>query len=122
MKKILALLLVAVMCLSFVACGGVSNNESNNDTTQTDEIDLEIIGTWKTDPAFNDYVLIISKDHTGNLSESNKTETLTWTYDDETHILTLTKDNMPDLPPMHLTYVESNDTLVSTGPTFRRAE
>ena len=122
MKKFIALLLVAVMCLSFVSCGNESNNDSNNDTTQIAEPNLKIIGTWKTDPAYNDYVLIINKDHTGSLSEGDETETLTWTYDAETHTLTLTKDNMPDTPPMPLTYVESNDTLVSMGPTFRRAE
>lgn len=120
MKKVISLLLALVLCLSLCACGG--GNETPNTTeapTEAKKIDLKIIGTWKTDPSYNDYVLVINDDNTGSLSVDGGTESLTWTYDEATCTLTLTKANSPDTTLM---YVEENDTLVSTGPTFMRAE
>jgi hypothetical protein len=66
-------------------------------------------------------VLIINDNNTGSLSVGGETDVLTWTYDIETCTLTLIKESSPD-SPMTLTYVESNDILISAGPTFRRAE
>ena len=113
MKKVISLLLALVMCLSLCACGG------NETPTEAEKADLKIIGTWKTDPSYNDYVMVINDDNTGSLSVNGGTESLTWTYDEATCTLTLTKANSPDTT---LIYVEENDTLVSMGPTFMRAE
>ena len=83
MKKTIALLLALVLCLSLVACGG--GNEIPNTTeapTEAEKTDLKIIGTWITDPSYNDYVLVINNDNTGSLSVDGGTESLTWAYDE----------------------------------------
>ena len=108
MKKTISLLLALVLRLSLCACGGGNDNSG-----------LKIVGTWKTDPSYNDYVLVVNGDHTGSLSVDGEAAALTWTYDEATATLTLTKEDGSKLP---LTYVEGSDTLVSEGPTFMRAE
>lgn len=116
MKKTISLLLALVMCLSLCACSG--GNDAP-ETTEEPKTNLNIIGTWKTDPSFNDYVLVINEDNTGSLSVDGGTEAITWTYNEATCTLTLTKANSSDTM---LTYVEESDTLVSMGPTFMRVE
>ena len=44
MKKILALLLAAVMCLSLAACGG---NGTKEDNTTASNINPDYVGEWK---------------------------------------------------------------------------
>ena len=68
MKKIFALLLVAVMCLSLVACGGGSGSAKK-----------EIVGEWKIDDG--PWTLIFNEDGTG---EDPDGESLTWEYNSET--------------------------------------
>ena len=120
MKKVISLFLALVLCLSLCACSGGNNTpDATKAPGESEKNDLKIIGTWKTDPSYNDYVLVINNDNTGNLSVNGGTESITWTYDEASSTLTLTKENGSELP---LTYVEDNDTLISMGPTFMRAE
>ena len=75
MKKIITLLLVAVMCLSFVAC----NSKSNDGDTESAR--KEILGTWTTssDGTLADYTVVFKEDGTGTI---NKKE-IKWKYDNE---------------------------------------
>ncbi len=73
MKKIIALLLLAVMCFSLVACGG--GRGSNSDVESAKK---EIVGEWKNFP--DDHSFTFNEDGTG-ITPSNGT--LTWKYDSE---------------------------------------
>ena len=79
MKKIIALLLVAVMCISFIACdktegNGISQNNSNKEKN-------EIVGTWvpAEDSMLAGYSFVFNEDGTGTL-KSIQTK---WKYDRE---------------------------------------
>lgn len=65
MKKLIALLLVAVTCLSLVACGG--------------KIENKIVGEWKIDDG--PWTMTFNEDGTG---EDPDGESLTWEYNSET--------------------------------------
>ena len=65
MKKLIALLLVAVMCFAFVACGGSKENK--------------IVGEWKIDDG--PWTMKFNEDGTG---EDPDGENLTWKYNTET--------------------------------------
>ncbi len=62
MKKIIALLLAIVMCLSLVACSGEKGNE--------------IVGSWKK----GSWIMIFHEDGTGLDPDG---EDLSWVYDSE---------------------------------------
>ena len=66
MKKIIALLLLAVMCLSFVACG----NEAKK----------EIVGTWVTKD--QDKSFTFNEDGSGIFDNRSSYE-IRWKYDEE---------------------------------------
>ena len=66
MKKLIALLLVAVMCLSFVACGGSGSAKK------------EIVGEWKCPES--GYSITFNEDGTGIDPDDGD---LTWKYDSE---------------------------------------
>lgn len=63
MKKLIALLLIAVICLSFVACGGGSAKK-------------EIVGEWK----HSSWLMSFNDDGTGSGPDGGK---LTWIYDNK---------------------------------------
>ena len=104
MKKIIALLLLTVMCLSFAACSG------------KDEI---IVGTWYCEE-WND-TLVINEDGTGTFTINGKeTQALTWTFDKASGLIVLTLDD-GDLT-QECTYLEESDTLYGDGITFVRVK
>lgn len=72
MKKLLALLLAAVMCLSLVACGGGDNAIAEN----------AIVGEWK---AADGDILEFNNDGTGTRSGSE----FQWTYNKEANLYTM---------------------------------
>lgn len=89
MKKIIALLLVAVMCLSFVACGNnaekenTGNNAETNNTQVSDkkaEAEKVILGSWKSN---NGYIIIFNEDNIGYYKQGDNNRELRWKYDDE---------------------------------------
>ena len=71
MKKLIALLLVAVMCLSLVACGS-----ENAPAKEKEEL---IIGKWLFD---NGYTIIFNADHGGKMLAAEEYE-IKWSYDEE---------------------------------------
>ena len=107
MKKAIAVLLVLVLCLSLCACGGKKTG------------DRAVIGTWETDPSSNSYVLVIEEDKTGSLTLSDKVTPFTWTYDKDSHTLTLSLETGTQLT---LAYIEESDMLTSVEPNFTRAD
>ena len=66
MKKIIALLLLAVMCFSLVACGN--------------KAEKEIVGTWKPseESILANYTFVFNEDGTGTVNDGE----MTWKYDD----------------------------------------
>ncbi|MBE6654857.1 MAG: hypothetical protein E7608_05305 [Ruminococcaceae bacterium] len=72
MKKLIALLLVAIMCLSLVACGSVNETSGKK----------AIVGEWK---ATDGNILCFNNDGTGNLSDSE----FQWTYNKELNMYTI---------------------------------
>ena len=71
MKKIFALLLVAILCFSLASCGN--------------KAEKEIVGEWKCENFFSRVAVAeFYKDGTGtltNFSSSDTTEDFTWKYD-----------------------------------------
>lgn len=94
MKKITTLLLSVVMCLSFVACGNNTKEDSanrSNETSnvQTDNKKLEaekaVIGTWERVSEDGEVSAItFYDDHTVAFgSEKKDTDRANWKYDEE---------------------------------------
>ncbi len=96
MKKIIVLFLVAVMCLSLVACGNnadkenTGNNAETNNTQISDkkaEAEKAIIGTWKRDneSVHLQHIVTFNENHTGLYyhSQLKKEGEITWKYDEE---------------------------------------
>lgn len=70
MKRIIALLLIAVLCLSLVACGGGSQNDDADK-------EMQIVGTWK----MGNMTHIFNEDHTGTIMQgSGITMACDWSY------------------------------------------
>ena len=129
MKKIIALLLVAVMCFSLAACGGdneASNNnepQTNNSETQQETADnsqeenadsaVNLVGTWEYTEANS--VLVLNEDGTG---EETSNGALTWKYDEasSTLLITFTKNNWTE----ECTYFKDDDTIYVDQWTFSR--
>lgn len=81
MKKLFALLQVAVMCFSLVACGGDNteetgdiNNQTTNETTNNEEENVNFVGTWKGScNSMEDHVtMVINEDGTGTMTEGKE--------------------------------------------------
>lgn len=94
MKKILALLLVAVMCFSLAACGGneLQTDNSGSQQEQSDnrndkEINIkkvDVVGTWKnTSSNDHGFVMTINEDGTGTIILGEQELTITWEKTDE---------------------------------------
>lgn len=83
MKKIIALLLVAVMCFSLAACGG-DNEASNNNDKEIDIKKVDVVGTWKnTSSKDHGFVMTINEDGTGTIILGEQELTITWEKTDE---------------------------------------
>lgn len=84
MKKIIALLLVAVMCFSLAACGG-DNEASNNNDKEIDIKKVDVVGTWKnTSSKDHGFVMTVNEDGTGEIALSGEqTLSITWEKTDE---------------------------------------
>ncbi len=82
MKKIIALLLVAVMCLSFVACGNNEDKDSTENITKKpiDKHIQAIVGTWKSTSI---YPFTFNEDKTGTFYHGGENKDFTWTYNEE---------------------------------------
>ncbi len=108
MKKILAVLLIAVFALSFASC-------AKSNTTDA------FVGTWENEK--QTYSLVVNKDQTGVLTtktdEGEEKTEFTWIFDDATRTLILQSEEEGDT---RLTYLEVNDTLVSSFVSFERAK
>ena len=100
MKKIIALLLVAVMCLSFVACGNNAEKENTGNNAETNntqvsnekaEAEKTILGTWERDGDNGNVTITFNADHTCELVYPNMQIPYNWKYDVELdcYIITL---------------------------------
>lgn len=94
MKKIIALLLVAVMSLSLVACdgnepqtGNSGSQQEQSDNKNDKEINIkkvDVVGTWKnTSSNDHGFVMTINEDGTGTIILGEQELTITWKKTDE---------------------------------------
>lgn len=104
MKKLIALTLVIVMCLSLVACGGKNSK-------------TPVIGTWRYEKAQVD--LVIKSDHTGSMTKGDNKIEFTWKFDSKSNLLLLTAS---DGEVEEVTYFEDDDTLYADSWTFTRVK
>lgn len=90
MKKLIALLLIVIMCLSLVACGNKADNESANISNETNstqmnneksETENAIVGTWSTADGASS--VIINSDHTATSNDIGDIDEYKWKYDSE---------------------------------------
>ena len=74
MKKLIAFILAAVMCLSLVACGG-----EKDPVAEKEEM---IVGEWLFD---NGATIIFNEDHTGKMTtyDTNEEIDIRWTYNED---------------------------------------
>ena len=94
MKKIFAMLLVAVMCFSLAACGG-NEPQTGNSGSQQEQSDnkndkeinikkVDVVGTWKnTSSNDHGFVMTINEDGTGTIILGEQELTITWKKTDE---------------------------------------
>ena len=97
MKKLIDLLLVAVMCLPLVACTNeeeikalnekiekleaqLNNQDSNNGSANTN---TDIIGTWEGSVSGITVNFIFNEDGTGTCSTGSSSVSLKWKYSNE---------------------------------------
>lgn len=111
MKKFITVLLLAVMCVSLVACTTESNAEP------------KLYGTWiSPEDSSHKYTLVINKDKTGTLTnggDNSETQNFTWVFDEPTRILILTNE---EGEISNLTYIEANDSFTSFGVRLIRSK
>lgn len=100
MKRILAIVLLAALCLSLVACGSK----------------VSILGEWKTD---NDkYVMTLEKDGKGTMKMDDETYDCTWEFDMQSRAVAITVNGNTEIG----TYMESSDTLYVDSLKFVRVK
>ncbi|MBE6607722.1 MAG: hypothetical protein E7633_04110 [Ruminococcaceae bacterium] len=105
MKKLIALILIAVMCLPFASC---TNNEEiealkeqiaelEKAPEKADKMKKEILGRWLFSPENSSEVYFqFSEDFTGKVilkSDESKTESFSWSYDVTTGLYLLFMEN-----------------------------
>ena len=86
MKKIIALLLVAAMCLAVVGCDSGSNSQNHNDNASTENsgnnTNKDILGEWISFDEEDEYVKFF-EDGTGELKDDGMMFDFEWEYDTE---------------------------------------
>ena len=89
MKKIIAVFLAVVMCLSFVACGNNADKENTGNNIETNNTQLSekkaeaekaILGSWESN---NGYIITFNEDNIGYYKQGDNNRELRWKYDDE---------------------------------------
>ena len=108
MKKLIAILLVAVMCLSLAACGG-----GEKDTTAV------FLGKW--DGGNGEVQLVVNEDKTGELTYEGETVAFTWVYDENSSMMVVTPED-ESYNVLSFTYIEENDTLYNTWYVMSRVD
>ena len=105
MKKLIAILMLAVMCMSLVACGGGNTKKEKS-----------IVGKWEC--AEENSVLEINEDKTGEIFVYGELLELTWLYDETSHllVLTLVDGDMTE----EATYMADDDVLYCDGWIYTR--
>lgn len=104
MKKIIALLLTAIICLSLCACGGGNR--------------VAIVGKWHSESA--DFTLMLNEDKTGTLEMGDNSQTIKWDYDSASHVLLINNEDGATI--QQCTYMEDSDTIYGGGVTFERVK
>lgn len=105
MKKFIALILLAITCLTFVAC-----SKDNSDV---------YIGKWT---AKGDKIeLVINEDKTGEIKNDNEAIKFTWFYDKNSSMMVIVPEK-EDTNIQSFTYFEEIDTLYNPWYTFKRVK
>lgn len=80
MKRIIALILVVLMCFSIVACGKNKNNEENAQGVEEPSIKSQLVGDWY-DVGANKGKISFNENGTGNMDYDGSKTDFTWSYD-----------------------------------------
>jgi hypothetical protein len=105
MKRILAIVLLAALCLSLVACGGDKGSK------------VSLVGKWHY--AEEQVDLTINADKTGSMVVGERTVEFTWKFSAESNLLLLTST---DGEIEEVNYFKEDDTLYADGWTFTRVK
>ncbi|MBR6526441.1 MAG: hypothetical protein IKT45_00675 [Lachnospiraceae bacterium] len=122
MKKVFALLIATIVCLSLVACGENATEETSGTTNQTtnesteheanassEKDELKFVGTWVGTTNGNDTMpvkMIINEDGTGSWEESGETQELTWAIENDEFVIT-----RPNNGFLNFAYTTTNDVI-----------
>lgn len=129
MKKILALLLIGIICLSFVACGNNAENDKKDNKEETNNTEITanendkkaIIGIWKdSDNNELDFTLTINDNGTGNweiydtFNESKIERIFTWrySYDLDCYVIIQAGNSVT---PVYIEYNCGNEYILFSG-------
>ncbi len=86
MKRIISIaLMLCLICVSFVACGGKKNNGPADNSAR--EESLTIIGTWQVATGAESHKLVFSKNNTVKMINGKETATANFGYDGETIVV-----------------------------------
>lgn len=123
MKKIIALLLVGVTCLTLVACGKKPQKDSTADTAEASanavnsDAEKAILGTWET--AGGKTTITFNSDKTLTVKDGD-TENYVWKYDAEFGCYLYTTPLGDEVRSIFLTNENGNDYLSTLGAKFHR--
>jgi hypothetical protein len=104
MKKVLAIILLAALCLSLVACGGKSFRG--------------VEGKWECSSSYGDYVMTLNKGGKGTMVMDGKSYECTWEFDSKSNFIAVTLNGNTETG----TYMEDSDTLYIDSLKFTRAK
>ena len=119
MKKVLAGILILVLCFGLVACGGNEPQPTPEPTPQATEAPTvnevnPLVGTWQADDGF--YV-VFNEDGSGVMNEGGFIDEFTWNAEDEVLVIIFEDGERISQP-----YLVSSSTLTVDGETMLRVE
>lgn len=117
MKRLTALFLTFIICISFTACGGDINITEVKSENNNAEADSAIIGTWEI--ASGNATVSFDTDKTCVVVDGNE-ENYVWKFDSEFGCYLLTSPHGDEVFSCFLTDDNGNDCLSMLGAKFYR--
>lgn len=117
MKRLTALFLTFIICISFTACGGDINVTEVKSENNNAEADSAIIGTWEI--ASGNATVSFDTDKTCVVVDGNE-ENYVWKFDSEFGCYLLTSPHGDEVFSCFLTDDNGNDCLSMLGAKFYR--
>lgn len=119
MRKFAALLLAVIVLNCLIGCGENSDSRQNANNIN---VTSRAVGTWVGTSFYGDFMLVLNKDKTGELTQDGSTEPVTWFVDEATRLVVITMIEADYDYKQAFTYLESTDALYHHEIYCTRAE